>query len=228
MKLFTHVKSASAILSLVIASSTSSFAIPTLLLSSDGGMNWSTAVGSADGGLSYSGFIGGSWSVTVNASTALSPGDPNLLDVVAISRNPGRLILRFFETGLTLDAVNSLAKMQANGRVTDSAALVLNTYIDPSNQGFLTIPGTAVRWTGQTVFGQFEETVNSPYTPRPTDQFSLMVEATIILRGTGGATTFSQSLVAPADAPDGGSTLALLGAALVGIGCLSRSRTVKG
>jgi hypothetical protein len=52
-----------------------------------------------------------------------------------------------------------------------------------------------------------------------------MVEATIRLRGAGGTTTFSQSLVDPLpQVPDGGSTLALLGAALVGFGWFSRSR----
>jgi hypothetical protein len=149
----------------------------------------------------------------------------DLLDVTAISRNAGSLTLRFFETGLTLDTINGFFKNQADGLVADSAALILNTYIDPSNNGFLTMPGTAVQLTGQTLFGQFDETVNSPYAPLPSDQFSLMVEATILLRGAGGATDFSQSLVdPPAQVPDGGSTLALLGAALVGFGWFSRSR----
>lgn len=214
MKLYNHLKLAAGILTLAIASSTPAFATPTLLLSDDSGTSWT--VGSTDGAYNY---IGG-WSLSVKGSKTLS----DLLDVTAISRSPGSLTLRFFETGLTLDSINGIFKNQAGGLVADSAALVLNTYIDPSNNGFLTMPSTAVQLTGQTLFGYFDETVISQYVLLPSDQFSLMLEATILLRGAGGATDFSQTLRAPTHVPDGGSTLALLGAALVGFGWFSRSR----
>jgi hypothetical protein len=135
------------------------------------------------------------------------------------------LTIRFFETDLTVDSVLGFFKNQAAGVVANYGSLSLNTYIDPANNGFLTMPGTSVLLTGQTLFGGFDETVNSSYAPLPSEPFSLMVEATIRLRGAGGTTTFSQSLVDPLpQVPDGGSTLALLGAALVGFGWFSRSR----
>lgn len=207
----------------VIMSGLSAQAVPTLMLSSDGGANWTTVVGS-DGVVSYGGAVG-SWSVSVSGSTILSPAQLDLLDVTARARSAGTLTLRFFETDLTLDTINGFFKNQADGTVANFGSLALKTYIDPSNNGFSTMPGTAVQLTGQSLFGQFDETVNSPYAPLPSEAFSLMVEATIRLRGFGGTTTFSQSLVDPPPAvPDGGSTLALLGAALVGVGLLSFSR----
>ena len=224
MKLYKHLKLAVGVVALAIASSMPASATPTLMLSSDGGVNWTTAAGSADGALSYSGFVG-SWSVSVNGSTILSPAEVDLLNVTALTRSAGSLTIRFFETGLTVDSVNGYFKNLAAGIVADYGSLALNTYIDTANNGFSTIPGTSVLLTSQTVFGGFDETVNSSYAPLPSEAFSLMVEATIRLRGAGGTTTFSQSLVDPiAEVPDGGSTLALLGAALVGFGCFSRAR----
>jgi hypothetical protein len=227
MKLYKHLKLAAGVLSVAIASSTSAFAIPTLMLSSDGGANWTTAVGSADGALSYSGFVG-SWSVSVNGSTILSPAEVDLLDVTARTRNAGSLTLRFFETDLTVDSVLGFFKNLTAGVVANYGSLTLNTYIDPANNGFSTMPGTAVQLTSQTLFGGFDQTVNSSYAPLPAEAFSLMVEATIRLRGAGGTTTFSQSLVDPLPEVnpviDGGSTLSLLGAALVGFSCFARSR----
>jgi hypothetical protein len=224
MKLYKHLKLAAGVLTLVIASSTPAFATPTWMLSGDGGANWTTAVGSADGSISYSGFVG-SWSLSVNGSTILSPAQLDLLDVEARTRSAGSLTIRFFETDLTVDSVLGFFKNQAAGVVANYGSLSLNTYIDPANNGFLTMPGTSVLLTGQTLFGGFDETVNSSYAPLPSEPFSLMVEATIRLRGAGGTTTFSQSLVDPLpQVPDGGSTLALLGAALVGFGWFSRSR----
>lgn len=225
--LYKNRKLTAAVLSLVIAGSTSAFAVPTLMLSSDGGSSWTTTIGSADGALSYVGFVG-SWSVSVNGSTILSPAEMDLLDVTARTRSAGSLTLRFFETDLTVDSVSGFFKNQAAGIVANYGSLSLNTYIDPANNGFLTIPGTSVLLTGQTLFGAFDETVNSSYAPLPSQPFSLMVEATIRLRGAGGTTTFSQSLVDPLpQVPDGGSTMALLGAVLVGFGWFSRSRKMS-
>jgi hypothetical protein len=52
-----------------------------------------------------------------------------------------------------------------------------------------------------------------------------MVEATIRLRGAGGTTTFSQSLIdPPTEVPDNGSTLGLFGTVLVALGLFARSR----
>lgn len=202
-------------------------AVPTVMLSSDGGLNWTTVVSTTPGSLLYSGFVG-TWSVNVSGSTLLSPAELNLLDVTAITRNAGSLTVRFFETDLTLDSINGFFKNQAAGTVANRGSLSMNTYIDTSNGGFSTIPGTAVQLTGQTFFGAFDEMANSAYSPLPTAPFSLMVEATIMLRGSGGMTYFSQSLVDPPpnSVPDGGSALALLGSALAGLGFFSRSRKV--
>ena len=224
------IKAVSVACLLGLGAATSAIAIPiqpTLMLSSDGGANWTTAGSATPGGLNYNGFVG-SWSIGVSWLTISSPAELDLLSVSASSRNAGSLMIRFFETGLTVDTVNGFFKNTSSGTVANRANLSMNTYVDPNNGGFSTIPGTAALLTSQTFFGGFSDTANSSYAPLPAGTFSLMVEATIRLRGAGGTTTFSQSLVDPPtqgnDVPDGGSTLSLLGAALVGLGLVSRSR----
>ncbi len=209
----------------VLSLAASAQAVPTLMLSTDGGVNWTAAVGSGDGSLNYVGFVG-SWSISVSGSTVLSPAEIDLWTVQSRSRNAGILTLRFFETDLTVDSINGYFKNQAACTVPNFGSLGMKTYIDPANNGFSSMPGTAVQLTSQTFFGGFDDTVNSTYAPLPSQPFSLMVEATIRLRGAGGTTTFSQSLVDPPTdgVPDTGSTVAFLGAALVGLGLFSRSR----
>jgi hypothetical protein len=208
----------------VLSLAASAQAVPTLMLSTDGGVNWTTAVGSADGSIDYVGFVG-SWSISVSGSTVLSPAEIDLWNVQSRTRNAGILTLRFFETDLTVDTINGYFKNLAAGTVANFGSLGMKTYIDPANNSFSSMPGSAVQLTSQTFFGGFDESVASSYAPLPTEPFSLMVEATIRLRGAGGTTTFSQSLVdPPAEVPDNGSTLGLFGAVLVALGLFARSR----
>lgn len=197
-------------------------------ISANNGVNWAKIRDSNnDGVVSFSGSIGGNWTVSVAAGTTKpavgSPGDPimDLSSLSVSSATAGTLLIEFSETFYgPLPTGNSFTTALESdnigtGRTTVWSYLGLsNTLFDKGN-----LLGSIVQ-TGVAL----ESTVNSGGLPGYA-QYSLTMR--IAVRHSGaGSSSFSAGLVDPPTGggvavPDGGSTVTLLGFALLALGGLA-------
>ena len=215
--------------SLVVASAvalggfSSAYAIPTIMVSTDNGANWTTYDSSSP--------ILGSWRLNATAfSTAGLSGQAPELGFSAFnatSRLPGVLMVRLYDTGFQWGDTTGYYLSQIDGSVAGGSRLAVNTYVnaaDPFNTGDL------LTSQGNFLAGLLKsEAVNTSY-GIPAGPFSMMFEATISQRIGGGIVTFKSSLVDPQGTngvPDGGTTLLLLGLGLAALVIIKRARLVS-
>lgn len=187
------------------------------------GSNWTSLTPGLD-------FAGGSWMIQANASSDLGVGGTPGVSVESLdilSLNGGTIWIRTFDTGMAGPA-NGFFKSAVNitGLPVGSAFVQASGYVDSLNNGFSTVPASAVKIFEGFYFGATSEFLDLAGAV-PAAPFSLMIETSITLLN-GGVATLSQSLVDPdpvvASLPDGGSALALLGFALAGLGWGARLR----
>jgi len=208
---------------------TSAKAIPTVMVSTDQGANWTT--------LGSSSTVVGSWRINAAAfsTVGLAGQAPELgfSSFNATSRLPGVLMVRLYDTGFQWGDTTGYYLSQIDGSVAGGSRLAVNTYVNRANDSFS--PGDLLTSQGNFLAGALKsEAVNTSY-GIPTGPFAMMFEATISQRVGGGIVTFKSTLVDPPGTgdqgdpnrvPDGGTTLLLLGLGLASLGIIKRVRTV--
>ena len=202
---------------------TAANAIPTVVVSTDQGANWTT--------LGSSSTVVGSWRINATAfsTVGMNGQSPELGFSVfnATSRLPGILMVRLYDTGFQWGDTIGYYLSQIDGSVAGGSRLSVNTYVNAADP-FTT--GDLLMSHGNFLAGLVKsEAVNTSY-GIPAGPFSMMFEATISQRVGGGIVTFKSTLVDPSGTngvPDSGTTLLLFGLGLAALVIIKRVRLVS-
>jgi len=197
---------------------TAANAIPTVVVSTDQGANWTT--------LGSSSTVVGSWRISATAfsSVGLAGQAPELgfSTFNATSRLPGILMVRLYDTGFQWGDTTGYYLSQIDGSVAGGSRLAVNTYVNAANDPFT--PGDLLTAQGNFFAGALKSEASNTTYGIPAGPFAMMFEATISQRVGGGIVTFKSTLVDPTreTVPEGGTTVLLLGVGLVSLVIIKR------
>jgi hypothetical protein len=173
------------------------------------------------GQVNFTGSIG-AWNINTETATSkgvLGSATKPVLDLLSVNAtdagSANALHIFVTDTGFTGSPLTFLASISASLNLNGLTARFIS-YADTSNAAYGT--GTVLSDSG-TLSGNFNNQILTPLETL-TGPYSLTLE--IILNGTtpGASTSFDASLVS--QAPDGGTTVALLGFVLVGLAAVRR------
>jgi hypothetical protein len=205
----------------VFASAVSALAVPTIVIS-DGKKKHTVTLSDAAGLISFNGTVG---KFTLSLSTSAATGEAmlpslSLNSLTSSSRKAGTLTISISNTSLVGSGIASQISGQTSGNV------MVSTHADAGNSlfGRSTLLNSQGAFTG----GKFANTAQAAFSSQ--SPFSL-TETFVIQQSKKGTTSFGSTVNDPivngftVPVPETGSTMALLGLALLGVEVIRRKLT---
>jgi VPDSG-CTERM motif len=163
-------------------------------------------------------FADGNWNVLTTATTKPvtgSAGNPQLSSTNLTFSGTGEITIYFAESGFGPSSSNFRAELSSSS-LADDATVSYSTY---STTGAVNLAALGAAMTSQTIIGGLGAgPAFGVLTVAGTGPYNL-IQKLVINQPTGGNVTVTANL---RSVPDGGTTLALLGASLLGLGAVRR------
>ena len=228
MKSFAKLLTGAAGILALVASTPSAQALTTLRISANGGASWATIRDSAinpDGSVSFDGSIGASgWSISALGDSALgTAAEPflSLAGATVTSTKAGTLLIEFTQSGYGPFPSGNSFTTTLNSHNEGSGRTTIWTYagLDDLNFERTVLLGSAFQNTASDDADTVISTPGLSGYVYP-DQYSLTIRMSVY-HSAAGSSTFDVTLLDPPTVPDGGSTVSLLGAAILMLGGLT-------
>ena len=207
-----------------LSAATSVHAIGTLRISADLGATWVTVRDiDGDGNVSFSGSVGtvgNMWSVSVAAGETRpaigSAQDPilNLSTLGVSSVAAGTLLIEFSDKSFTAPLTGDYFTTSLSSQNALGGSTTVQTYWDLDNTMF----ARTTRLGRITQTGLDDQSSIASTSALPEAGLYSLTTRVSIFHAADGSSSFDSGLVDPPGLPEGGSTVALLGLALLGLG----------